>query len=1072
MNKFLKAVFIAGVIVFLAACSWEIPKSISVKTKAEYNFSLGKITKSLDDIMSTKKICDEINKNMNSSDSEGESGSSGSESGEEDAVKLNLYEYDPDDGKKEKQFVADISVKKIELDIGEMLPENMDFESALGDKLDCPVDIPEVEIPDLNEYLQKSMEIDLPDFSSEMLEKITFDVEDFKMLDNPSVNSEPVETVMPDIPIDVKTGTSGEGAEEKENKIGTIEFSAGSLDLTFTPRTNSPEEMIVNLSVSMKCNFDDGATEEYQLVTSSGDPVRISNTAGVPTVLSLPLENKVISTKVKLSFAGSSFQSSTDNALANDYYSYGIDVSFSSGTNISKITGVTMDLGEKGEIDILDDSGNPYEIDAVDNDMFMECKIGEGSLFLTCEEPAGWSGVTFTPQLSISGGITAGTGDFREIPESNTEFYKANAIMNKELVLDGKSYEKDSISISGKILVNIENATFVFNENTRKITIDTTGRVENIDEVAVNLKSVLTSESGESLLTYDVSYDLDESGTKMSDYISYIELEDFGIKLPYSNTFPSDASSDESGNVTKSTINNIELGYYSAFFGFGSKSGDVITYDESKIYSWGDLTQEERAEDGSTQNVNYVDTIELVKEGTTRIEPEVNHVVDVSLKMILPGHDEVDDADFISKYGSNPDFDYFAVFKEIEPGQKYSIKMEKPLAEMNWTSAGIKKSLIGDNLSSSVDTGIDMSSMLSSFTDELGDQNFINELKIKSLPIYLYCVMPDLKALQSMLPFAGTITAQTIDKTDAEHPVVTHSEVILGDVTSEDDGTGNMVETVNPKELRTVSAIPELDSQKNLEELKVTKEIKASASSVDTDLAGLINSRAKGSMNIAYDLTLGGSEEYFVVTKEQFDELKNKSQSENSTTSISIQARLVLPFRFEVAPESGDEVLIDIMGFINKGSEDSESSGGEGGEASSSGETKDLFGRDEATNIDDMKMILDLLDSVSVKYSLSNEVLKYDSDSLSMSVEMDTKVPAVGKKKLELGKNKELQITSDEFQEIMKTYPFNPGLTAKLPAGEVYMPKSAKIAAEVFVQIKTDGEINIFGGENALIGGN
>ena len=1070
MNKFLKAVFIAGVIVFLAACSWEIPKSISVKTKAEYNFSLGKITKSLDDIMSTKKICDEINKNMSSSDSEGES-SSGSGSDEESSVKLNLYEYDPDDGKKEKQFVADISVKEIELDIGKMLPENMDFESALGDKLDCPVDIPEVEIPDLNEYLQKSMEIELPDFSAEMLEKISFDVADFQMLDNPKINGELTETTLPDIPIDVKSGTSGEGAETKENKIGTIEFSAGSLNLVFTPRESSPAEMVVNLCVSLKCNFDDGATEEYQLVTSSGEPVRISNTAGVPTSLSLPLENKAISTKVKLSFAGSSFQSSTDDIMSGDYYSYGVDVSFSSGSNISKITGVTMDLGENGEIDILDDSGNPYEIDAVDNDMFMECKIGKGSLFLTCAEPEGWTGITFTPQLSISGGITAGTGDFREIPESNTEFYRANSIMNKELVLDDKTYEKAAISISGKILVNIENATFVFNENTRKITIDTTGRVENIDEVAVNLKSMLTSESGESLLTYEVSYDLDESGTKMSDYISYIDLEDFGIKLPYSNTFPTNASIDEEGNVTKSTINNIELGYYSAFFGFGSKSGDVITYDSSKIYSWGELTQEKTAEDGSKENVNYVDTIELIKEGNTKIQPEVNHLVDVSLKMILPGHDAVDDAAFISKYGSDPDFDYFAVFREIEPGQKYSIKMEKPLAEMNWTKAGIKKSLIGDNLSSSVDTGIDMSSMLSSFTEELGDQNFINELKIKSLPIYLYCVMPDLEALQSM-SFAGTITAQTVDSTDAEHPVVTHSEVILGDVTSEDDGTGNMVETVNPKALTTVSAIPELDSQKNLEELKVTKEIKAAASSVSTDLAGLINSRAKGSMNIAYNLTIGGGEDYFDVTKEQFDELKNKSQSENTVTSISIQARLVLPMRFEVAPESGDEVLIDIMGLINGGSDDSDGSSSESGDSGSSGETKDLFGRDEATNIDDLKMILDLLDTVSVKYSLSNDVLKYDNESLSMGVEMDTKVPSVGKKKLELGKNKELKITSDEFQEIMKTYPFNPGLTAKLPAGEVYMPKTAKIAAEVFVQIKTDGEINIFGGENALIGGN
>ena len=1098
MKKIVKAVSVTALVALASACTWKIPETVSVRTKAEYNFALGDVKKSLSDIMSAKKIMEEINKNIGSSDSSSESGSSesgssGSSGAEESQIKVNIYDYDPEDDPNEaKRFLADLAVKKIELDIGEMLPENMDFESALGDKLECPVDIPEVEIPDLNEYLKKDMEIDLPDFSSEMLGKISFKVDDFTILDNPELNGK---APVGEVPIEVKTGTSGEGAEEKENKIGAIGFSAGSLDLTVTPRENTPAGMEVKLVVKMQCSFDDGVT--YKDVATSGTPVTLSSTAGQAAVIQLPLTGKEITTKVKLSFEGSSFQSSTDNQMANNYYKYAVNVDFSDDANISQISGVTMELENNSEIAIADDQGNPYKIDAVDNDMFMECKIGEGSLYLTCAEPEGWTGVTFTPELTITGGLTAGTSDFREIPndDEHKDYYTANAIMNKELVLDGKAYAKDEIFISGNIHVKIEDATFVFNDSAKKIVIHSTGVVRTIDDVAVNLKSVLTdSETGESRLNYDVTYDLDESGTNMSDYVSYIDLEDFGINLPYSNTFPSNATFKENGEVeTKSTINTISVGYYSKFFGFGSKTGDVITYDGTEIYSWGDKTIQKNDENGVPQTVNYLDTISLIKEGKTTILPEENHIVDVSLKLTLPGHDAVADADFISKYGADPDFDYFAIFKGIKPGTKYSIKMEKPLAEMNWTKAGIKKSVIGENLNNSVDTGIDMSSMLSSFTEELGDQNFVDNLLIKELPIYLYCVMPDLTSLKEM-GLGGTIIAQTIDKTDEQNPVVTHEEVLLGEETSQPGEGGTVVTNITPETLTTVDSIPELDTQANLEAMKVTKKLSTNPTKVSIykkdAIAKLINSHAKGALNLAYNISLGGNEEYFDVTRKQFDELKNKANSENKTTSITIHARMILPMRFEVAPDEGqDEVTIDIMGLINKSEskDSSESSSGSGnsgengsgssegnsgtGTAEASSDKKDLFGRDEATNLDDIKVLLDILNSVSIDYSLTNDVLKYNNGS-NMSVEMDTKIDAVGKKQLSLGNNKSLQISSDDFTEMMKTYPFYPDLKAHLPAGEVYMPKNASITANVKIKIKTDGEVKLFGGDDALMGGN
>lgn len=1037
MKRFLKVSSImcgmCGALV-LSACTWKIPETVSLKTKAEYNFAIGSVTKSLSEFLSVETINEQLS---NSSDSE---------------LSFALYNYEPaGESNTYLQFLADLSIKEIELDIGEMLPEDMDFESKLGDSLSSPIDIPEVPIPNFNEFLQKEMDIELPDFSTEMLQKINFTVSDFAILDNPNGNSMFPAT---SIPITVNTGTSGEGANERPNEIGTVEFGAGSLDITFTPKENSPANMDVNLVITMKCNFEGEA--EAREVSTSGTPVRLSNTNGVPTVISLPLEGKAITTDIELSFEGSSFHSSTDNYMSGDYYYYGVAINFSDDADISKITGVTMELEDNGNIQIADGEGNPYKIDAVDNEMFLECSIGEGSLYIMCNEPEGWSGVTFTPTLTISGGLSANYNDFQEIESTNTDYYVENAIMNKELVLDGKSYTKDEIQITGNITVNIENATFTFNDDAKSIKIRTVGVIDRIDTVAVNLKSSLTDESGNSLLTYSVEYDLDDSGTKMSDYISFLTLEDFGISLPYSNTFPSNATEDEEGNIVKSTINTIGVSYYSKFFGFGTKDGDVIDYEDEQIYSWGEKTTTVKDENGVDQTVPYIETLELKKEGVTTIQPEENHVIDVELKLTLPGHDPVNDADFISKFGSSEDFEYYAIFRNIEPGKNYSIHMEKPKADLNWTEAGIKKSLIDDNLSSSVDTGIDLSNMLSSLTDALGDQNFVTNFEISSLPVFLYCIVPDLEVLDE-LGLSGTIVAKTINSETSE---VTHSELILGEQGTETDEQGNPVTT--GVTLTTLKDLPSLDVAENLEKQLVTKPLKPSTAknySVYADLASLLNCHSSGSLNLDYQLSLGESDkDYFTVTKEQFDNIKNMADSEDSKTNISIQARMILPMKFNIVPEAdSSDVTIDITGLINK---------------DSSEEQKDLFSRSEATDIKDIQKFMDILESVKLNYDLGNEVFRYSGNNSSMRVEMDTKIASVGTKKLEFGKKKELEISSDEFQSLLNTYPFCPAIKAYLPAGTVEIPKDAKISADLRIKVKTDGELNIFGGDNALIGGN
>ena len=51
MKKIARAIISMGVVLAFAGCSWEVPQNVSVKTKADYNFSLGTFTKELDNNM-------------------------------------------------------------------------------------------------------------------------------------------------------------------------------------------------------------------------------------------------------------------------------------------------------------------------------------------------------------------------------------------------------------------------------------------------------------------------------------------------------------------------------------------------------------------------------------------------------------------------------------------------------------------------------------------------------------------------------------------------------------------------------------------------------------------------------------------------------------------------------------------------------------------------------------------------------------------------------------------------------------------------------------------------------------
>lgn len=56
MKKIAKAIVSMGVVLAFAGCSWQIPQTVSVKTNADYSFSLGNFTNDLGDSMDTSSM--------------------------------------------------------------------------------------------------------------------------------------------------------------------------------------------------------------------------------------------------------------------------------------------------------------------------------------------------------------------------------------------------------------------------------------------------------------------------------------------------------------------------------------------------------------------------------------------------------------------------------------------------------------------------------------------------------------------------------------------------------------------------------------------------------------------------------------------------------------------------------------------------------------------------------------------------------------------------------------------------------------------------------------------------------
>lgn len=909
--KNIKLFVMAAAVLLIVSCSWKIPESVSVKTDAEYNFTIGTFSEKLSKYLSV----DTLTEQMESSSSD---------------VSFNVYDYYPESdrqkiasgGTASQKFLVDFSLQEIPIDIGSYL-DKMDFADQLkGMSFDQTFDVPDLSVSSFDKP------INLSDINK-------------KIRENADLNFGA---------ITIPHGINGTLSEEQcplQNvtvnapEFKALEFYSGSLVLTII--CNQPPVVSTNLKIFLL----DGDDKEITSV-SNVDLLTQSE-------IFLPLAGKTLVPKMKLKVSGTSSGGTSGN---NSTYS--ISASFSDDSTISRATGLTMSI---------DPVFINQEVKIETEDAFVSCEIGDKSetekslLSILTKLPDGWTGVTADREINLSGAITAADAEFNKTNESG------EYLINRNLALNGKTYSKKEIdgvvsgdiNVVGKINISLNNADIVLpNGEAPQIMISTSCTITKVTSMTIDLSKY------ESPIETKVEVN-EDLPSEVSDFIETINLKPSGMNVKYYNTLPAE--------------NDIEFTVNSSFFGIADKT-DTMT--------------------GGTGTADEPSgKMEFLGEGKT-VNTASENIIDFSAEMEFPGKTE-----------ENPDY---VTLKNIEIGKSYAVGVTvEPV--FDWESIRLKTASTA--VKGNVDTGLNVSEIFKSLTDELGDDSFISRIELTQIPLYLYSIVP---SVIEGFTFTGELSAAAYDAEDN----------LVGDAIKIED------DSVMP-----ASVLPVLQKAAGSDSI-VTG---FGDTSKSKDIADLFNVHASGNIKIDYNFNLGKSDAGSSDPTIKIEKAKLEQFGEDSV-SIRLHARLVLPLELRVAEldeNPNKPVVIDIMKLMDLETGD------------------DLFSRSEPTDLDDLEKYIDAIETAGIRYSVKNNVLQSDKVP---HIELDTQDDSLQNEKYNISfSTGTLNIEIDDMKDILRSYPFSPTVKLKIPVGTYKIPRNAEAGVGLSVYIKTDGTVNLFGGD-------
>ena len=529
----------------------------------------------------------------------------------------------------------------------------------------------------------------------------------------------------------------------------------------------------------------------------------------------------------------------------------------------------------------------------------------------------------------------------------------AKSVFTKENDPSGKIIFKDKISFS------CSNATLVFpNGEQPQVTLETACRIQKASYVVLDLSSKADMLNFQKKIPF--------SGG-MEDYVEEMTLVNSGLEISYKNTLPK-------GNDGDNTISMEIVSGLLEIKDTGEKKKIMLPQKSETFTSCSPEGQD------------------------IPVSPKTDSL-DFDVKLILPRYEGKEN---------------WAVLKNVDLDGEYEISVSaKPV--FDWRSVKIKTPE-GSEIKGEEDTELSFDKLFSTMKDELGDESeFIDNIKLVELPLYLYFQKPNLASL-SVMDFTGNIDLKTS----------TGKENLLK--------SGKKIKPQNIEIIKT-----DKDGV-------VISEFSEKDSSGYANIASLFNNSKSENLKLDYDVRLGGLDGTVEITKAEYEQLK--SENKDAPVSIKVSAQLVIPLALKLdAPEAaGNVTKVNILKLAKK----------------DSGE--DLFDRGEATSLEDVEKYIDLIESASLIYNIDNGLFSYGQSSKSGDILFDTNLAGVKRRsyKLSMGSGNE-KIYTEDVKAMLRTYPFKPDIVASFPDGTLQISRNAEFKVNLAVKIHTHGKITIFG---------
>ena len=982
-NSLLAIIIYMIVLVTMMACQLALPKNAIIKTQGEYSVRMGNLhfsndgkhTIALSDFFSVDTIKNLMGDKITSTNDE--SGVTTS---------FELYDYNPGGNSGVQAFLADFNIgKNVNIDVEDYFA---DFGDMLGDQLpgfEQPISVPEF----------ASIEDKEIDFSSFILDAMDLSISEFDFY-LPELETENVSLD----PLSISISDDDMSFDEMEIYSGKLILAVASV--AGGSHTTHSEDFDADLTIDIQHNgasvLKNGAVPVDDFQTKNGQNIEI-DLAG----------SKIYQTGMQLVVSG---KTSGGEGITH-VVKYQLTPAVQDLTP-QKITGLT--------IDSISDYAFSNYIDVKVDSMFVKCRVATGGITLSAPLPEDWTGVSFTPSISLTGSISADDGDWTVTDETN---YLVNRTLNLGDNLEteeeeGKIFEsienKLKINFDGTVSVTCTDATVVLPEGVAPtIKLSTKVDLDDIEYMICDL------EAYQDQLVMAIEQDIPSD---FASFVKKLNLAPSGFKLIYENNLPA--------------VNEIKLGVDSVFF----QMDNVET------------TIEGCSSDSEVEKKSVI----ILCEDKIDITPTDNGgIMDITATIELP------DA---SEYGyPRADYPNYAVIKDIGFGKEYNLSIEvEPV--FDWHYVVLNDSLINDlEQYSSFDLGLNISSLLSSVTEMLGDgvSNFLKRISIPNIPMYIYIDKPELEVFES-IEIGGKIC---VGQYDSENTYGTEGG---------DDYTDHIITPDINLDLGVIIANGYTPLE--ISEDGIVTNLNLGNTDDDQNLSNLFNFDSEDSdktIGIYYSINFSGSaaEDGIKITKDDYTNLVENGLA----TTLGVNARIAIPIEIEIAePEEGSDESIDVMAIIkNLMSQDSSESDEQ------TDKEKDIFQRDSATDTSQISTFIGMVEEAWIKYNLSNKMFNYtgesDSDKgIDLVVQMPTSYTDSSGQTHEFewsvengeftipltkdGVNK-FSITSSDVTNMLSIYPLELDMKLCMPEGTMSMPRDAYVDLGLSLGVKTNGEINL-----------